>query len=171
MVRLLLIRHGQAVAQGRGGDLERALTGEGRADAVRLGRFLADEGLRPDRALVSPAARTRQTFEALEKGGGRAIPATYDQDLYSGTSTQLLAALAAAADGSGTMLLVGHNPGVAELALTLAGSGDPREIEAMRARFPPCSLALLALEGWTNARAGCGTLERFVMPDVLRARS
>ncbi len=171
MVRLLLVRHAQAVVQERGDDLDRALTDDGRADAGRLGRFLADQGLRPDRALVSPALRTRQTLQALAEGAGRVIPASYDSDLYTGATTQVLTALMTQAEGSGTVLLVGHNPGVAELALTLAGGGDPGDIEAMRERFPPCSLALVAFDGWNDVRAGGGALERFVTPDALRARS
>ena len=173
MLTLLLLRHAQAVAQGPGDDAERALTEGGSADAVRLGQFLADRDLRPDRALVSPALRTRQTLQGLEKGEGRAVPVAYEAVLYNATSTQMRGVLGGVRDDTRTLLLLGHNPGVMELALAIADDGDRQDFDAMRARFPPCSLAVITFdrESWEDARYGGGRLERFVTPDTLRARS
>ncbi len=173
MLTLLLLRHAQAVPQGRGDDARRVLTEGGRADAVSLGQFLAEHEVRPDRARVSPAARTRETLEGLEKGGGRAVPTTYDASLYNATSTQMLSTLREVPEAVGSLLLLGHNPGIMELALALAASGDIQDLNAMRARFPPCTLVVITFTHgtWDDARYGGGTLERFVTPDMLRARS
>lgn len=173
MLTLLLLRHAQAVVPSQDDDADRALTDAGKADAMQLGRFLADLDLKPDHALVSSALRTRQTLQGLEKGTGRAIPATYDAALYNATSAQMRAALAEVKNEPQTLLLLGHNPGIMELASAIADDGDLQDFNAMRSRFPPCSLALVTFdrESWDDARYGGGRLERFVTPDVLRARS
>ena len=173
MLTLLLLRHAQAGGQGERDDAERPLTKVGRADAVRLGRYLRDEDLRPQRALVSPAVRTRETLQGLEKGGGRAVPATYDPLLYNATSTQIRQTFAAVSGDVRVLLVLGHNPGVAELALSLAAHGAVQDLEAMRARFSPCSLAMLTFPGgaWAETCQSDGRLERFVTPDLLRLRS
>ncbi len=173
VLTLLLLRHAQAGGQGGRDDAERTLTQAGRADAVQLGRYLRDEDLIPQRALVSAAVRTRETLQGLEKGGGRAVPATYDPLLYNATSTQIRHALTEVPADLRALLVLGHNPGVAELALSMAEQGDPPELEAMGRHFPPCSLAVVtfASEAWAETRRGGGRLERFVTPDLLRARS
>ena len=169
MVTLLLLRHARAAPQERGDDAARPLTNEGRADAVELGRFLAERGHHPGRALVSPSARTRQTLEGVEKGSGWAVPAVYDPALYNGTAAQLRAALASMADEVATVLMVAHNPAVAELALSVATSGAQEDLEAMRARFPPCGLVVLTFAPSRWRDLGGGRLEHFVTPDALRA--
>ena len=170
MLTLLLLRHARAAAQERGDDMGRVLTADGRADAAALGHLLADQGRLPDRAFVSPSTRTRQTLEGVEKGSGRAVPATYDPALYAGTPTQVSAAITALAEDVASVLVIGHNPTIAELASSIAATGDVRGLEAMRARFPPCSLAIFTFDRSNWQDIGGGHLESFITADMLRGR-
>ena len=168
MLTLLLLRHAKAVGQ-IGDDFARVLTEKGHADAARLGTFLRDKRLVPDRALVSPAARTRQTLEDLQTTIGRAIPAAEDAALYNATRQSLRETLRTVDAAVATLMIIGHNPGIAERALTLADAGDLQDFNAMRSSFPPCSLAVIAFDrdDWDDARSGGGRLERFVTPGTL----
>ncbi|WP_158807533.1 histidine phosphatase family protein [Beijerinckia sp. L45] len=168
MLTLLLLRHAKAVGQ-TGDDFARVLTDKGHAGAARLGTFLADKRLVPDRALVSPSARTRQTLADLQTTIGRAVPATEDATLYNATRQTLRDTLRGMDAAVKTLMIIGHNPGIAELALKLADSGDLQTFDAMRSSFPPCSLAVIVFDhgDWEDARSGGGRLERFVTPSML----
>ena len=168
MLTLLLLRHAKAAPQA-GDDFERPLTEAGRADAARLGAFLRDHDLVPGQALVSPAERTRQTAEAVMAAAGRPVPTRFDPSLYNGTDQQLRDLLPQADGAASILLVVGHNPGIADLALFLDASGDLRDLAAMRSRFPPCSLAVLSFDqdSWGEVRHGGGRLDAFVTPDAL----
>ena len=76
MKRLILMRHGKAERSSPGGDVERALTGRGRADALLMGRLLVDEGLVPDIGVVSAARRTQQTWAAASESFPQALTRT-----------------------------------------------------------------------------------------------
>lgn len=168
MLTLLLLRHAKAVGQA-GDDFARVLTDRGHADAARLGTFLRDKRLIPDRVLVSPAARTRQTLGDLQSTIGGTIPTTADAALYNATRQGLRDMLRTVDTAVGTLMIVGHNPGIAELALTLADAGDLQDFDAMRSSFSPCSLAVIVFDNgdWDDARSGGGRLERFVTPTTL----
>ena len=170
MLTLLLLRHAKAIPQA-GDDSGRVLTEGGHADAARLGAFLLEKDLLPDRALVSVAARTRQTMEGLARTADRIVPTTFDPALYNATERQIRDRVSKVV-GSAILLVVGHNPGIAELALALAASGDPQDFGAMRARFPPCSLAVITFDHheWSDVRHGGGRLDAFVTPDYLIGR-
>jgi phosphohistidine phosphatase len=170
MLTLLLLRHAKAVGQ-TGDDFSRVLTDKGHADAVRLGAFLRDKRLVPDRALVSPAARTRQTLHDVQSTFGGRIATTEVAALYNATHQSLGDTLRGIDAAVETLMIVGHNPGIAELALTLADSGDLQDFDAMRSSFSPCSLAVIVFDhgDWDDARRGGGRLERFVTPSMLES--
>ena len=172
MLTLLLLRHAKAQPLGRGQDFDRALTDRGKADAARIGAWLKRCGHEPSLALVSTAARTRQTFDIVAAHLASAhlapaFPVRYDDALFSAAPGQLRDALATVEPTVRCLLLVGHNPAVSELALALSGDADRADIERMRNRFPPCSLAVLTFEAaeWTDARRG--RLQAFVTPEDL----
>jgi phosphohistidine phosphatase len=140
MKRLILFRHGKAEGQAESGeDFDRALADRGLAEAAAMGRLLAKAGLVPDLALVSPAVRTRQTWEMAAPSFPdvrlQFAPSLYESNVHN------IRALAQAATADAVMV-VGHNPGLQELAVRLmqeAGAEDA----AMRGRmrFPPASVA------------------------------
>lgn len=147
---LLLLRHAKS-DWGEAGlaDHERPLNPRGLRDAPRMGAWLRKQGWLPDELLSSPARRARQTLGLLAaEFDGPAIAPRQDPRIYDATLSDLLAALA---DCRGQrVLLVGHNPGLEELAGHLLGSSAPREM-------PTCCLLRIALPGdWSQLAAGCG---------------
>ena len=117
MKRLILLRHAKTERRSASGeDCDRALTDEGRRAAALVGRALAAGGLVPDVALVSPALRAQQTFEALQPALADVSMQTV-AELYNASAGTLRSA--ADAVDTGTVLVVAHNPGVHALALSL----------------------------------------------------
>lgn len=120
MDRLILLRHGKAEADAASGrDFDRPLTGRGKRDAVIVAKALDDAGLRPDLVLVSPAARAAQTWEAMAE----LFPAAEVQEspeLYEIGPDAILALARAEAGPARTVMVVGHNPGLGQLAAWLA---------------------------------------------------
>jgi phosphohistidine phosphatase len=118
MDRLILLRHGKAEADApTGQDFDRALTGRGRRDVALVARALADAGQAPDLALVSPAARAKETWEQAAPFFPNAqvewTPALYHIDPQG--------ILDLAFDPTPrVVMVVGHNPGLGELAAFLA---------------------------------------------------
>jgi phosphohistidine phosphatase len=170
MRRLLLLRHAKAERSQPGGtDQDRVLAERGRSDARALGAYLARHGSIPDRALVSTAARTRQTFALLAEAFGSAPPAAFDDRLYEAAPQAILQAIKETAPEAATLLVIGHNPGMAELAHMLVASGDVETRERLGHGFPTSALAAIhfAAEGWAGVHAQGGRLEHFVTPKSL----
>ncbi len=170
MLTLMLLRHARAEAQSGDGDAGRALTAAGRSDAARLGVHLGRHGPVPALALVSAARRAGETFALVAEGLARAVPMQVEEGLYDAMPAQLRTTLQGVAADVGCLLVVGHNPGIAEAALALADGGDA--LERLRERFPPCGLAVVAFDAatWRDASAGGGRLQAFLTPDDLPER-
>ena len=165
MRRLLLLRHAKAVPLNED-DYARVLTERGRDDARRIGAFLNDGGLSPDFALYSGAARTRETFEIVARTQSQPFEAVEQNALYEASRFLILGLLRGLPDRAHAALVVGHNPGMADVAYRLAGEdGEP-----LRAKFPTGALAVLAFDGrdWADLGPGAGRLEHFVTPADLR---
>ncbi len=179
MRRLRLLRHAKSDWPDGLSDLERPLAPRGRTAAPVMGRYLQDELLFPDLVLVSPALRTRETWALVEpalagppSGDERAvrtIPMRIEPRIYEAPLSRLLAVVQSLPDVVSCVLLVGHNPGCAELALTLTGFGDRYAAQRMGAKFPTCGLAVLDLPegGWADLAPRSCRLDRFVTPASL----
>jgi phosphohistidine phosphatase len=169
MLRLAILRHAEAVPLAGGGDADRELSQSGRALAERMGRYFRDAGFKPDLVLVSPSKRTRETFEALERGAGETFAVDYVPALYSASLATLEDVLAGAPKEVRFLLLVGHNPGLAEFANALAGKGKKSELARMRGHFPTPCLAVMDFDAksWKKAGRGEGRLEYFVTRGAL----
>jgi len=170
MRRLLLLRHAKAErSQPGGGDRDRVLTERGRADAKKLGAYLARHAFTPNRALVSSAARTRETWTLLAAAFDKTPPANFEEWLYNASPQVILQAIKATGPGAGTLLVVGHNPSLQELAAMLVASGDIDARERLGEEFPPTALAAISFvaEDWGGIHAHGGRLEHFVTPDWL----
>jgi phosphohistidine phosphatase len=155
--RLLVLRHGQAgVAPAGGADIDRPLSGAGRRASAALAALVGQ--LRPEVVLCSSALRTRQTMEALDLDPEVAVslePALYDAD-----ADDLLDAVREVDDEPATVLVIGHNPGVRQLAVEIAGA---ERIPS----FPPATLAVLDLDvaRWFETAPGAGRLISLHIPD------
>ena len=147
MERLILMRHGKAERHAQsGGDFERALAQIGRADAAVMGRVIAGAGLVPDLMLVSSARRTRETAEQVAPNFPKART-EHLRDLYHADPEEIVQALEDYGDTAGTVMVVGHNPGLHELALRLAlqGGASPIQTNRLRGRFPTSTTVVF---GW-----------------------
>ena len=122
---LVLLRHAKAERPGDLPDFDRRLTTVGQSDADAAGAWLADERLRPDLVLCSPAARTRQTWQGVSIALAQALPGMrapevrYPDGLYAGGRTELFDLLRSVSDEVPTVLVVGHNPTVSDVSLLL----------------------------------------------------
>lgn len=170
MRRLLLLRHGKADRHSAGGDRERPLTRRGLKDSRRVGEFLAAHGITPELAVASDARRARQTLELALQAFPSHVTHLVENSIYLATAEHLLDILRQSPDRVATLLVVGHNPSFAELAVALAGDGDPKQLRDMQAKFPPAALAILdfATDCWAEVEKGAARLYRFVTPDDLR---
>ena len=166
MKRLLLLRHARAAPGGGQDDFDRALTSSGGADAGRMGDYLVSQGLTPDIVVFSGARRTRETAEIVIGRLGRAVEAQEENAVYEATRHLILALLRQIPDNVSSVLLVGHNPGMSEVANLLVGKGDKQARQRLSAKYPTCGLAVIEFDGssWTNLAAHAARLETFVTP-------
>ena len=158
MRELILLRHAHAEPQATGqADLDRPLSPEGLAEAEAAGRWLAEQGLIPDRALCSPSRRTRETLEAVLAKIGY-VDQRLDDAIYEATPG-VLAALADSHREAERLLLVGHNPGLEQLA-ALMHSGQSGDYRGM----PPGGIAVLSLPADAGIEPGIASLSAFWWP-------
>ena len=169
MRKLLLMRHAKAVREPGLSDRARRLTERGREDAARVGLFLQSHGLTPDLAIASDARRTCETLE-IACGVFAPVPATkLDGSLYLAEPRAILRALRAAPAATRALLVVGHNPGLAELALALARRGEPEAVKRLAMSFPTSAVAVFDFDcAWSDVEELGGRLERFVVAKPLR---
>jgi phosphohistidine phosphatase len=132
-------------------------------------------GLRPDLVLCSTAVRARQTLDLVLAEFGAPPPrVNFEDGLYMATSGKLIARLhAVARDEAGalphTVMMVGHNPGMEELATRLVGTGAADDTARMSAKFPTAAVAVIAFsaDDWAALVPGDGRLEHFLTPKRL----
>lgn len=161
MQRLILMRHAEAErASGSGRDRDRALSARGRTDAAAMGRALAARGVRPDLALVSPAARTRQTWDLLHDAFGD-VQIRDDEALFNGGAETLRRLVEAVEDEAGCLMVVAHNPGIHLLAVEylIEGAASPSVLDRMSGGFPPGAAAIFGVDA-----AGRRMLEDWLQP-------
>ncbi|KAB1074690.1 SixA phosphatase family protein [Methylobacterium planeticum] len=171
MRRLILLRHAKSDRPAGVADLERPLNPRGREAAPRMGAYLAAEGLVPDHVVVSPARRTRETWDLVEGALG-AIPHASVDAVYEAPASALHRVLRETPAEARSLLLVGHNPGLQDLALKLVRSGPREAMARLRTGFPTAALAVIDFEAaaWSEIGWGEGRLERFVTPKDLGDR-
>lgn len=166
MKSLTLLRHAKSGWDDPSSrDFDRPLNPRGRRAARAVGAEMKAQGLGFDLVLASPARRVVETIEEVAATYGALDPG-YDQRLYLASAATLLDIVRAAPDGAGRLLLIGHNPGLEELALRLTGGeGDTlrRQIEI---KYPTATVAEIELpaEHWPEARDGSGRIVRFIRP-------
>jgi phosphohistidine phosphatase len=172
MRQLLLLRHAKSSWDDAAmPDRDRPLNARGHRSAAAMRQAMHDLGLAPDVVLVSTARRTMETLEALEPWDDAPLVEPMDS-LYLATPMQLLAALHGVAETVRSVLLIGHNPGLHDLSLTLAGStamrsGGENE-RALAKGFPTGALAEFLIAGsWWDLRESGGRLVRFLTPRML----
>jgi phosphohistidine phosphatase len=171
-MRLMLLRHSKAEKAEPGlTDEARQLNSRGQSDASLMGAYMARHDLVPDRAVVSTAQRTCETWKHLAAELGGAVPASFDERLYNAGAQTILAVVKEADPAARALLVIGHNPGLHDLARLLIASGDIEPREQLNEGLPTSGLAIIdfAAEDWRKLHAHGGRLERFVTPRSLAA--
>ncbi|WP_374762970.1 SixA phosphatase family protein [Yunchengibacter salinarum] len=149
-------------------DQERPLNARGRSAAALLGRYFHSVGLAPDLVLVSPAVRAVQTVNRLVEAGGFSWPQHMESRLYLADTRTLLDLIGERTPDVDRLMLVGHNPGLHDLAVSLAGSGDAALRRSLAAKLPTGGLVELMFDpADAPPRLGSGHLVRFVTPKSL----
>lgn len=172
MRRLLLLRHAKSESAEPGkDDRARGLVDRGRKDSAKIGAYIATHALIPERVILSPAARTQETWKHMA-GAMRPAPSaeTLDQ-LYDATQRNILAAITVTQPAARSLLIVGHNPTLQEAALALIASGDIDTRERLREKLPTAGLIIIdfPFDDWSKLHPQSGRLERFVTPKSLEA--
>jgi phosphohistidine phosphatase len=146
-------------------DFDRPLNPRGRKAARTVGREMKAQGLAFDLVLASPARRVIETLEEVADAYG-AFHAEFDQRLYLASAATLLEIVRATPEEMKRLLLVGHNPGLEELALRLSCRDEPGLRGEVEVKYPTGTVAEIALpvEHWAEVSEGKGRIERFIRP-------
>jgi phosphohistidine phosphatase len=175
MRRLIVLRHAKTERDSpTGRDFDRRLDERGQQDAHEIGKYLADNHLLPDLALVSPAVRARETWSQVAPHL-KSAEMIFEPDLYGAEVSELLRVIAAAGGRASdpqieTLMVVAHNPGLHELSLMLIGAAETPEQQELACNLPTSGVTVIdfAFEDWGDITLRAGTLERFVSPRKLR---
>jgi phosphohistidine phosphatase len=160
---LYLLRHAKSSWDDAGlADRDRPLAPRGRRAVKVMAKHLRDEKISPSLVLCSSARRTRETLDGIAPSGDVQI----EDELYGASEADLLERLQRVPDAVDSVMLIGHNPAMQELALRLAGGGERRG--DLERKFPTGALATLTVpDQWPELRPGSAELVAFVTPKEL----
>ena len=162
--RLVLLRHAKSDWPEDVADHDRPLAARGRRDAPLAGRWLARHGHVPGAVICSTARRARETWDLAATALDVSPAVRYETRVYEATVLGLLMLVREIPDEQSVVAIVGHNPGLAELAVGLAA--PPPQPPAS---FPTAAIAVLTLSGsWAEAGPGAARLLAFATPADMR---
>ncbi|MGW0084741.1 SixA phosphatase family protein [Streptomyces sp. NPDC003393] len=164
--RLVVLRHAKSARPAGVADHDRPLAPRGCRDAPAAGRALADSDFLPDLAVCSTALRARRTWELASAEWGTPPSVRLDARLYGADVPTLLEVVRETPPEVETLLLIGHNPGLEELVLRLAGEGLDDTLERLRVKFPTSAFAVLTWHGtgWHLLAPGTALLTGLTVP-------
>jgi len=168
MRTLFLLRHAKSSWDDPAlADFDRPLAPRGERAARRIAKYMRRKKIRPAIVLCSPSLRTRQTLEAIAPSLGKGSTVEFVQQLYAASEDELLQRLQALPESVESVMLIGHNPGLQELALSLASRGA--ELRRLEEKFPTCALATLLVDSpsWVELQPGDAELLDYVVPRQL----
>ena len=147
-------------------DLERPLAPRGQRAGEVMCDYLRLADVEPDLVLCSPSLRTRQTLESIRPAIGVETKVRFEPMLYHGGASELIDQLRRLPDEVGKVMLIGHNPSLQALAVSLTGRGEREDLSRVEAKFPTAALAILVLgrAHWKELDPGACTLHSFVVP-------
>jgi phosphohistidine phosphatase len=149
-------------------DHERPLAPRGRRAARRLAEHVGSQRVRPALVLCSSARRACDTLDELKPSLGEHVEVLITDDLYGAGSGELLHRLGDVDEDIDSVMVVGHNPGLHDLALELTGDGDESAIAQLRTKFPTGAMATLQLgQSWGELAPGQAYLTSLVLPRKL----
>jgi phosphohistidine phosphatase len=172
MRTLMLLRHAKAVpADGKIRDHDRPLAPRGQKDAPKIGAYMARHQLLPDRALVSPSRRTRETWELMGPVLGQRPRAVYEERLFDASPQTIIDVIQETGTACPTLLVIGHNPSLHRVAVGLIATGDLDAREQLRESLPTSGLVIIEFpfDDWRKLHAQAGRISHFVTPNLLKA--
>jgi phosphohistidine phosphatase len=158
---LIVLRHAKSSWQTTEADQRRPLSERGERDAVAAGEILA--GYKIDVVLASTATRVQLTWEGAEEGGAECSDVRLSEAIYNALPGELLKVVQGLDESDAVAVVIGHQPTLSELILSLA---KPSELtEKVAKKFPTCGLGVLTFSGsWAKLAEGKAKLERFEIP-------
>lgn len=158
--RLVLLRHAKSSWSDPGiADVDRPLAPRGERACATMAAQLVRRKLLPDRVLCSTARRTRETWNRIRPVLTNPPEEVFEPDLYLAEASTLLARSQQTPARVGTLLLIGHNPGLQQFAASLADRFDPTLAETIRSKFPTAALFAVAFQGEDWAALAAADLE------------
>jgi phosphohistidine phosphatase len=167
---LLLLRHAKSSWSDPGlADRDRPLADRGRRAAELIGRYMQDHGIRPALVLCSPARRAQDTLAIVWPLLGADVEVRVENGIYSADADDVLGRLQSVPSSIASVMVVGHNPTLHDLAIALAADGDHDALSQLRVKFPTGALAALDLGGaeWAELGPGDAYLSSLVLPRQL----
>jgi phosphohistidine phosphatase len=174
MLTLSLLRHAKSSwGDPALDDFDRPLAPRGERAAPLIGRWMAQRGLRPDHALVSPAVRAKETWTLVARALMVPVPTTFDERIYSAPPRLLLTLIRAAPITTGHLLVVGHNPGLHALATAMIGTGPSDQRARLDEKLPTAGLVVMSIASgrFADVVPGSARLVEFVTPRQLDQRA
>jgi len=174
MRRLMLLRHAKSDWSAPGKrDHDRVLNPRGREAAPRIGAYMARHALVPDLIVASTATRVVETLELLLPAFEKAPKVVSEPRIYEAEVEHLMEVIREAPQAAHSVLIVGHNPGLGDLASDLIAVGDEDARQRLVEKFPTAGLAVIdfAVDDWEKVHAHGGRLDRFVVPRTLDAET
>ena len=168
MRTLILLRHGKSSwSDPTVADIDRPLAPRGRRASRLIAKYMRKKKIRPQLVLCSTSVRTRQTLEGIESALGKNSAVDLVPQLYAATEPELLERLRALPDSVESVMLIGHNPGLHDLARALASRGA--DLPRLEEKFPTGALATLMINSdtWTTLGPGDAELVDYVVPRQL----
>lgn len=168
MKRIYLLRHAKASWELAGQlDYERGLTERGHADCELMAATIAERRIAPELILCSGARRARETLAGVASALPKRSQILYEDAIYRASALDLLRVLSATPAAIESVMLVGHNPSIHDLAVEIAAEG--RELDAMAGKFPTAALAELQFESeWHELAADSCELVAFIRPKQIK---
>jgi phosphohistidine phosphatase len=144
---LILLRHAKSDWPDGVADHERPLNDRGRRDAPHTGEWLVAHGRVPDRAVVSTAVRTQQTYRLTAEAFPKAPEVLSKDELYAASAGEMLEVIRETPESIGTLMIVSHNPGTHYLALALADETHPDLVAKVHGGYPTNTFTVLEFDG------------------------
>jgi phosphohistidine phosphatase len=163
----MLLRHAKSDWSRAGQrDHERDLSARGQAAAPRIGAYMAERALIPDCVLVSTARRTRETWKLVAATLPARLQVIFDERIYEAQPGNIMDAIRDIPASCQCLLVIGHNPGLQELALKLIRDGSLDALDRLAEKFPTAGLAIIdiPIDDWADLHRRSGRLDSFITP-------
>ncbi|UXN58286.1 SixA phosphatase family protein [Phyllobacterium zundukense] len=166
MRRLMLLRHAKSDRPEGTDDHQRPLAKRGRRTSPLMGTYMAEKGLMPDLAIVSTARRAKETWKRARSAFKHNISRRKEPRIYNASAKAILDIIKETAPDVKALLLVGHNPGLQDLALRLIGKGSQSDLSRLHQKYPTAGLVVIDFDvkRWRDVSDDLGRLIRFETP-------